>query len=183
MESVIDEEKIVDKEDEKALRMEYAKELGKFSLELEEKREQSILNQSGQMLTAFSLFSAAILMAVPIVIEHSNIPAHQVMYLAELAFIPLIISLALAIIAQWRFRYQTMLNATEFENCLYRNREEYQERADYDWQWICQLSDVQKSKKANNDKRVLLVKLSMALFLASVGMLVIGNMMFYVLYT
>lgn len=33
-------------ESEQSLRMEYAKELGKFSLELEDKREQSILKQS-----------------------------------------------------------------------------------------------------------------------------------------
>ena len=43
-------------EDLDALRMKNVFEFGKFSFELEEKREQGILNQSGQMLTAFSLF-------------------------------------------------------------------------------------------------------------------------------
>ena len=170
-------------ESEQSLRMEYAKELGKFSLELEDKREQSILNQAGQMLTAFSLFSAAILMALPLVTEYSSIPDHQTMYLAEISFVPLIISLVLAIIAQWRFQYQTMLNATEFEDQLYRNRAEYNGRPDYDWQWICQLSSVQNSKKKNNDKRVFLVKASMICFLISVGILAVGNAMFFILYT
>mgnify|MGYP004515602185 FL=1 len=170
-------------ESEQSLRMEYAKELGKFSLELEDKREQSILNQAGQMLTAFSLFSAAILMALPLVTEYSSIPDHQIMYLAEISFVPLIISLVLAIIAQWRFKYQTMLNATEFEDQLYRNRAEYNGRPDYDWQWICQLSSVQNSKKKNNDKRVFLVKASMICFLISVGILAVGNAMFFILYT
>ena len=55
------------------LRMENVREFGKFSFDLEEKREQSILNQSSQMLTAFSLFSAAILMALPIMTEYSAI--------------------------------------------------------------------------------------------------------------
>ena len=119
------------------------------------------------MLTAFSLFSAAILMALPLVTEYSSIPDHQTMYLAEISFVPLIISLVLAIIAQWRFQYQTMLDATEFEDQLYRNRAEYNGRPDYDWQWICQLSSVQNSKKKNNDKRVFLVKASMICFLIS----------------
>ena len=76
-----------------------------------------------------------------------------------------------------------MLNATEFEDQLYRNRAEYNGRPDYDWQWICQLSSVQNSKKKNNDKRVFLVKASMICFLISVGILAVGNAMFFILYT
>ena len=122
-------------------------------------------------------------MALPLVTEYSSIPDHQTMYLAEISFVPLIISLVLAIIAQWRFQYQTMLDATEFEDQLYRNRAEYNGRPDYDWQWICQLSSVQNSKKKNNDKRVFLVKASMICFLISVGILAVGNAMFFILYT
>ena len=153
------------------LRMENVREFGKFSFDLEEKREQSILNQSSQMLTAFSLFSAAILMALPIVTEYSAIPDWQIMYLTEVAFAPLIVSLVLAIIAQWRFSYQTMLDAEGFENILYRQKEDYQ------------LSAVQKSKKKNTDLRVRLIKASMICFLLSVAILVIGNLMFFILYT
>ena len=56
-------------EEQFALRMGNVKDFAKFSYELEEKREQSIVNQTGQMLTAFSVTSATILMAVPILIE------------------------------------------------------------------------------------------------------------------
>ena len=157
------------------LRMENVREFGKFSFDLEEKREQSILNQSSQMLTAFSLFSAAILMALPIVTEYSAIPDWQIMYLTEVAFAPLIVSLVLAIIAQWRFSYQTMLDAEGFENILYRQKEDYHDQSDYDWQWVYQLSAVQKSKKKNTDFRVRLIKASMICFLLSVAILVIGN--------
>ena len=41
------------------LKIKNALNFGRFSLELEEKREQSIITQSSHMLTAFSLFSAA----------------------------------------------------------------------------------------------------------------------------
>ena len=136
------------------LRMENVREFGKFSFDLEEKREQSILNQSS-----------------------------QIMYLTEVAFAPLIVSLVLAIIAQWRFSYQTMLDAEGFENILYRQKEDYHDQSDYDWQWVYQLSAVQKSKKKNTDLRVRLIKASMICFLLSVAILVIGNLMFFILYT
>lgn len=169
--------------DNTLLRMENVREFGKFSFELEEKREQSIVNQSSQMLTAFSLFSAAILMALPIVAEYSSIPDWQIMYLAEVAFAPLLASLVLAIIAQWRFTYETMQDAEGFENILYRQKSDYHDQSDYDWQWVYQLSAVQKSKKKNNDFRVRLIKASMICFLFSVSILILGNLVFFILYT
>lgn len=164
------------------LRMRNVLDFGKFSFELEEKREQSILNQAGQMLTAFSLFSAAILMAYPLVADYTGIPDIQAFCLAMIVLVPLIASLVLAILAQWRFKYQTMKNAEEFENELYRSRNDYNNQSDYDWQWVYQLTDVQKSKKKNNDKRVKLVKASMVCFLTSVGILIVGNTFFFILY-
>ena len=54
------------KEDEKRanLRAHNVLEMGKFSYELEEKREQSLITQSGQMLTTFSIASAAMLLCL-----------------------------------------------------------------------------------------------------------------------
>lgn len=46
--------------DEVTLRKRNIVELGKFSYDLEEKREQSILSQANQMMTAFSIYSAAL---------------------------------------------------------------------------------------------------------------------------
>ena len=167
---------------EENLRMGNVREFGKFSFELEEKREQSILNQSGQMLTAFSLFSAAVLMALPLVADYTSIPDGQAFCLSVVVLVPLVASLLLAIVAQWRFKYQTMINAREFENEIFRNKDSYKEQSDYDWQWVYQLTAVQDSKKTNNDKRVKLVKASMICFLVSVGVLVVGNMFFFILY-
>ena len=103
-----------DEQDLEALRMKNVREFGLFSFELEEKREQSILNQAGQMLTAFSLFSAAILMALPLVADYTNVPDGQAFCLAVVVLAPLIASLVLAILAQWRFKYQAIKNAEEF---------------------------------------------------------------------
>ena len=117
-----------DEQDPEALRMKNVREFGLFSFELEEKREQSILNQAGQMLTAFSLFSAAILMALPLVADYTNVPDGQAFCLAVVVLAPLIASLVLAILAQWRFKYQAIKNAEEFETELYRKRDEYKEQ-------------------------------------------------------
>lgn len=170
-------------EDLDALRMKNVFEFGKFSFELEEKREQGILNQSGQMLTAFSLFSAAILMALPLVVDYTSVPGIKALYLAAFSLTPLVASLVLATIAQWRFKYQTMQNAEEFEKLLYQNRSEYMSQSAYDYQWSYQLSAVQKSKKKINDIRVKLVKASMICFWASVVILVVGNVAFFIVYT
>lgn len=169
-------------DDDETLRMRNVCEFGKFSFELEEKREQSILNQSGHMLTAFSLFSAAILMALPLVAEYTSIPDGQAFCLSVVVLVPLVASLLLAIVAQWRFKYQTMINAKEFENAIFRSKDSYKGQSDYDWQWVHQLTAVQDSKRLNNDKRVKLVKASMICFLVSVGILLMGNMFFFILY-
>ena len=50
-------------------------ELSKLSYEAEEKREQSLINQSSQMATAFSFISAVILMLFPIITStFSDVP-------------------------------------------------------------------------------------------------------------
>ena len=52
-----------DSREQTALRLKNVVEFAQFSYELEDKREQSLITQSGQMLTAFSVTSAALLMA------------------------------------------------------------------------------------------------------------------------
>ena len=71
--------------------------LGKFSYELEEKREQSLIAQSNQMLTAFSVFSVALYMALPIIISVNTALANQVLFCAGIVSLALISSLILAI--------------------------------------------------------------------------------------
>ena len=171
-----------DEQDLEALRMKNVREFGLFSFELEEKREQSILNQAGQMLTAFSLFSAAILMALPLVADYTNVPDGQAFCLAVVVLAPRVASLVVAILARWRVKYQAIKNAEEFETELYRKRDEYKEQYAYDWQWVYQLAAVQKSKKKNNDRRSHLVRASMICFLVSVGILVVGDIVFFILY-
>lgn len=159
--------------EQETLRMKNVAEFAKFSFELEEKREQSVINQAGQMLMAFSVTSVAELMAVPILIEHTNLPDCMILFSSGLILTFLLASMTLAIISQWRFHYKTMFNGKELlqrvEADVYRHAFQPQ----YDFQWILQLSAIQESKKKNNDIRCNLIQASMIAFFVAVACVVV----------
>ena len=161
------------KEDEKQanLRAHNVLEMGKFSYEQEEKREQSLITQSGQMLTTFSIASAAVLMALPIMLQYTYYPKHAILWAAVLILFPLVASMVLAVIAQWRFGYQTMVDAGTLLDVIEKNPNEYVYQSHYDFQWIEQLKELQKSKMDVNDLRVKLIKASQICFFVAVGIL------------
>jgi len=152
---------------------ENAMEFARFSFELEEKREQSLINQSIQMLTAFAVTSVALLMAIPVFIECATISRDVFLFSACLIFILMLISMAPAMLSRWRFKYRTMIDGKEFLNHL--KSQEKEQQWQYDWQWIDQLSKIQRSKKKNNDIQVRLIKISMIAFFVVVLCMIIGS--------
>ena len=156
-----------------ALRLKNVVEFAKFSYELEDKREQSLINQSGQMLTAFSVTSAALLMAIPVLIEYTDINKHMVLTTAGIVLGLMIISMVLAMISQWRFKYATMMNGEELLQKIEADKTHHVYQSQYDYQWVDQLTVIQNSKKKNNDKRYMLINISMIAFFAAVVVLVI----------
>lgn len=143
-------------------------EFGKFSYELEEKREQSLIGQSGQMLTAFSVFSAVILMSIPIAIDNLIVPISIILGYSGILFALLSSSLLLTIFAQWRFKYRTLIDVGEFYNKVNEDFFNYRTKPQFKIQWKEQLAEIQLSKKKTNNKRVKLLMVSMVLFIASV---------------
>lgn len=142
--------------------------LGRYSFELEQARGESIIRQAGEMLTAFSVFSAALLMVIPILITHTCIDKIKLLTWIGIASIPLMISLYSAILAQWRFKYQSMQNAEQFRISIYKAIKKYQSQDQYHLQWIAQLTSMHESIEKNNNQRVFLVKMSMLCFLGSI---------------
>ena len=112
--------------------------LGKYSFELELSREESLIRQASEMLTAFSLFSAALLMAIPILTTNTTINEQNLLLLSGISAIPLIFSLCIAIVAQWRFKYQGICNAEELQTKVFDDIDEYHGQAQYDILWINQ---------------------------------------------
>ena len=148
--------------------------LGKFSYELEEKREQSLINQSNQMLTAFAIFSAALYMALPILIDVNNTLTNKILFCAGIISLFLIASLVLALLAQWRYIYATMNNIKEFHNALKKEPDNYKRQANFDKQWEEQIFSIHTSKKKLNDKRARLITTSMSLFLIAIGAVMVS---------
>lgn len=148
--------------------------LGKYSLELELSREESLIRQAGQMLTAFSFFSAALLMAIPIIITNTNVNKGMLLLFSGISAIPLIISLCIAVVAQWRFKYAGISDAKTLRENVYKNIKAYQDQMQYDDLWVDQLGEVHKSIEKNNNHRAFLVKRSMAYFLLSVLLIILS---------
>lgn len=71
--------------------------------------------------------------------------------------------------------YETMLIGDEFEECLGRYKDDYNDKSDYEEQMIIQLSNIQRSKRNNNDERVFWVQLSTILLVLSALSIVVLN--------
>jgi len=148
---------------------------GKFSFELEEKREQSLINQSNQMLTAFAIFSAALYMIIPVVISLNSLLTSKIMFCVGIISFLLIGSLVLALLAQWRYKYKTMANIEEFYNNVNAEFHIYKTQANFNMQWKEQILSIHESKKNNNDKRSKLIIASMWMFLMAIVVVVIST--------
>lgn len=165
-----------------ALLMKNIAEFGRFSFELEEKREQSLITQSGHLLTALSVFSAALLMALPEMIEHTVVPAPHLLTALGIVLIPLVGSFVLCVLTQWRFGYQTMKTAMELLSKAQADLQNLPTQAQYDYQWGDQLTEIQTSKKRVNDKRVRFIKAAICSFIIAIGFLVAACLLFMVIY-
>lgn len=155
-----------------SLRLKNIVEFAKFSYELEEKRERSLINQSGQMLTAFSVVSATLLMGVPLLIDHTYIPKNMILKSAGISLALMLISMVIAVISQWRFKYVTMMTGEELLQKVESDMNHHVYQSQYDYQWVDQLKEIQVSKKENNDKRYRLIHASMIFYFAAVVSLI-----------
>jgi hypothetical protein len=148
---------------------------GMFSFELEEKREQSLINQSNRMFTAFSIFTVALFMILPIVIGLYNTLTSKIMFCVGIVSFLLLASLVLALLAQWRFKYVTMSDIEEFYRKVNEEFSIYKTQASFDMQWKEQILSIHTSKKRNNDTRSKLIQASMWVFLIAIGVVLLSS--------
>mgnify|MGYP001067648163 CR=1 FL=1 len=132
-------------------------ELGRFSYSLQEKREESLINQSGRMITAYSVTAALL----PLLIA-KTFNAGSILLLTSL-----LISFVFAVIAGWRFQNSAMPSIDVFFDEVYDRWEEFTAQPAFDMQWKYQLAALHKSKKRNNDKRANCILISMVSFVCS----------------
>jgi hypothetical protein len=154
---------------------------GRYSLELEEKREQSLINQSSQMITAFSVFSIAIFTLLPVLTTIEVISIPKLFFCVGLVAFLLVVSLVLALLAQWRYKYSIMQDVDEFDRIIQSELQSYLTQVQFDMQWKEQLSQLHKSLKKKNDYRAKFVKASMIVFFISVATLLIST--YFIIFT
>ena len=131
--------------------------MGKYSYQLQEAREESLINQSGYMITAYAVASALFSLIIP-----------KTLNIGLIIFITsLIISLVFAVLASWRFKYTPMIDIDVIFNEVYDRWEEYQTQAAFDMQWKYQISALHKAKKKRNDLRARCILISMSSFMCS----------------
>ena len=155
----------------------HIKELSQLKYDAEEKREQHLIQQSGQMQTAFSFVTAAVFMAIPICIEYRG-PLSLCFFLVSVSVISgfLILSLLFASIAQWRWKTKSFPDVSEIKSGILNSQEWQKFCIEYHQidQWINLVGEVQEEKAHLNDRRVKLIIASMLCFYASIGSVIVS---------
>ena len=129
--------------------------MGKFSFELEEKREQSLIVQSGYMLTGFSIVSVMLLAAIPILLDYTKFSNKIVIFLIGLSLLFLIFSLLFTIAAQWRYKYTGLSNIESIYDLMIDVP-----LSDFNEWWLKNLNEIYNAKNNLNEKRADFMKIS-----------------------
>lgn len=154
---------------EAQLLLKHIERLSKYSYELEEKREQSLIDQSSKMLEAFSVITAAMGILLSIVLQYiPNLSKYFVFTVTGIVGFFLLNSLVLAILAQWRYKYKTLPLPNEIYKHVHDNYRGFLDIRNQSKHYISLLNDVQQGKKNINDKRVKIITWSMIFFYCSI---------------
>lgn len=155
----------------------YIKELAQLKYDAEEKREQTLIQQSSQMQTAFSFMTAAVFMALPICVQYRGVLSLKFFLIStSVISVFLIISLIFASMAQWRWKTTTFPDVIVMKNAIL-DSVDWESLCDENTQlaqWVDLVGKVQNHKALINDKRVKLIMASMISFYLSVLSIIIS---------
>ena len=152
----------------------YVKELGTLKYEAELRREDSLIQQSSHMQTAFSFMSAALFMAAPILIDNRGNQLSLNFFFAAFSSIVffLLASLVAASLAQRRVLRRTFMSIPDIEAFVSSTYKQTLKRSAQLKQWVQVVGDAQVGLQKVNEKRVMLIRISMGSFLGSIGLIV-----------
>lgn len=151
----------------------HTKELSQIKYESELRREDSLIQQSSHMQTAFSFTTAAIFMAVQIILDNRGVLSLEFFFVAISSIVLcLMISLVTASLAQRRVKKQALMSVFDIEEFVAENWQQTLKESQQLKQWVKVIGAVQKSLADINEKRVLLIRISMGSFFASIGLII-----------
>ena len=137
--------------------------MGKFSFEAEEKREQSLILQSGHMLTGFSIISVMLFAIIPILLNYTQISNRIVFFLIGISLLFLIVSLLFSIAALWRYECTVFDNIESVYNLMINDP-----LNNFNVWWLKNLNRACNEKSDLNEKRTNLMKISTISFGVSI---------------
>lgn len=158
-------------------------EYAKFSLELEEKREQSLISQSNSMLTAFSISTGVLLIVYQIVAKAKSLPIVFINSVVVICMLLFIASMILSLLVSWRYKYKSLPAPLNMMNHILANKQYFVTQEQRDKSFTETLNDVWVSKNKLNDKRATLIKASMTIFFIAIGIAVIATLVVLILQT
>ena len=159
-----------------------ARELSMLSFEFEEKREQSLISQSSQMLTAFSIISAVLLMLAPILINSTLIPCQYILICLGITLSLLVVSMVIALFVQWRYKYKALPSPISIYSHMIENLEFFKTEAQRSKSWIETIDLTWQSKHRLNDRRRILITISMIVFFCAIASTLISCFYGYIFY-
>ena len=152
----------------------FVESIAKYKYDMERRIEDSLIRQSGQMQTVFSVTLAAISFVTTLIINNTNIlpPRFFFVVLSSIAFL-LLLSLVLATFAQ-KVREGTGLGTMdEIKKAIDSNPEDFATEGQHSRQWSEILQTAIESKSENNKIRAKWVKYSMYAFYGAIALVVL----------
>jgi hypothetical protein len=141
-------------------------EYGKYSLDMEVRREESIISQAGQMLTTFSFSTAALYLLFQIALDKYPVLSNKFLIISVGSItVLLMVSLFSAMLSLWRWKRKTMKNMNKFFEHVRKYQKKFLEN-DYAFliEWEKSLGDIHEDLFDLNNRRGILLKLSMGSF-------------------
>jgi len=140
---------------------------GKYALEMEMKREESLIAQANQMATAFSFSTAALYILFQIGLEYypSLSSTFLVIAIAPITYF-LLLSLLFAFLASWRWNQGSFHTAGDFFNYVMQHEKQFIEE-DYAFltEWKAALTEKHSRIYTLNNRRGVFIRISMWLFI------------------
>ena len=152
----------------------HVKELAQMKYESELRREDSLIQQSSHMQTAFSFITAAVFMAAPILIDNRGDNLSLSFFFAAYSTVTacLLMSLITASLAQRRFLKESFMNIPDIEQFVSDTYKQTLKESEQLKQWVQVVGDVQVSLEKVNNRRVKLIRISMFSFFVSIAFIV-----------
>ena len=149
----------------------HIRQIAQMIYEAELRREDSLIQQSTQMQTAFSFTTAALFMVAAIAVEYKE-PLTFEFLLVTFSSVTLLLlaSLIFAAVAQRREKREDFIGIKETSEYIQKNYMTIGTDAAKDLQYIKMIEKIQSEVKRTNDNKVILIQWSMRFFYGSIGL-------------